>query len=203
MDIRRTKKKDIYVISTAKRPVPLEHYIYAGRDIFKVVDSKRTWLSDGYSPCFIRVCSLAEFFRFKEACETLKRKQDKEREAAGIPFTQRGARGAMQRGQRGASLGRGNHQNSSSSSSRGRGSGGPTRMIHTGADKNLYVHLVNHLQKKGLLPVVVFTLSKKKCEENASTLSNVDLCTSVEKSEAHVTIERALARLKGSCPLEV
>jgi len=46
--LRRTKKKDIYVISTAKRPVPLEHYIYAGRDIFKIVDSKRTWVPEGY-----------------------------------------------------------------------------------------------------------------------------------------------------------
>ena len=61
----------------------------------------------------------------------------------------------------------------------------------------MYVHLVNNLQKKVLLPVVVFTFSKKKCEENAATLSNVDLCTAVEKSEVHVTIEKALSRLKG------
>lgn len=179
--VGRTKKKDIYVISTAKRPVPLEHYIYAGRDIFKIVDSKRTWVPEGY----------------KEACEALKRKQDKEREAAGLPQIQRGgARGAAQKGQRGSG-GRGNHL-SSGSGSRGRGGGGPSRTIHTGADKNLYVHLVNNLQKKGLLPVVVFTLSKKKCEENAATLSNVDLCVSAEKSEVHVTIEKALSRLKGS-----
>jgi len=135
--------------------------------------------------------------RYKEACEALKRKQDKEREAAGLPQIQRGgARGAAQKGQRGSG-GRGNHVLSSGSGSRGRGRGGPSRTIHTGADKNLYVHLVNNLQKKGLLPVVVFTLSKKKCEENAATLSNVDLCVSAEKSEVHVTIEKALSRLKG------
>jgi antiviral helicase SKI2 len=45
----------------------------------------------------------------------------------------------------------------------------------------------------------VFTLSKKRCEENASTLTNADLCTSVEKSEVHVAIEKALSRLKGKC----
>jgi hypothetical protein len=44
---RRTKKKDIYVISTPKRPVPLEHYIYAGRDTFKIVDSKGQFLTQG------------------------------------------------------------------------------------------------------------------------------------------------------------
>ncbi|KAL4067368.1 NUC185 domain-containing protein, partial [Scleroderma yunnanense] len=177
--VGRTKKKDIYVISTAQRPVPLEHYIYAGRDIFKIVDSKRKWVTEGY----------------KEARDALIRKQDKEREAN----HQGGARGATQRGQRGVS-GRGNRASSSGPGSRGRGSGGggPPRIMHTGADKNLYVHLVNNLQKKALLPVVVFTLSKKKCEENAGTLSNVDLCTSVEKSEVHVTIEKALSRLKGS-----
>ncbi len=78
-----------------------------------------------------------------------------------------------------------------------RGGGSSHRTIHT-ADKNLYVHLLGHLRKKSLLPVVVFTLSKKRCEENASTLTNADLCTSVEKSEVHVAIEKALSRLKGA-----
>lgn len=44
---------------------------------------------------------------------------------------------------------------------------------------------------------MVFTFSKKKCEENAATLVNADLCASVEKSEIHVAIEKALSRLKG------
>lgn len=44
----RTKKKDIYVISTAQRPVPLEHYLYAGKDLFKIVDAQRNFLSQGY-----------------------------------------------------------------------------------------------------------------------------------------------------------
>ena len=64
-------------------------------------------------------------------------------------------------------------------------------------DKNLWVHLIGHLRKKALLPVVVFTFSKKRCEENAGSLSNTDLCDAREKSEVHVTVERALGRLKG------
>ncbi|KAF8665387.1 hypothetical protein AX16_000406 [Volvariella volvacea WC 439] len=178
--VGRTKKKDIYVISTAQRPVPLEHYLYAGRDVFMIVDAKRNFLGQGY----------------KEAGEALKRKQDKEREAAGLPPIHRvGARGAAanQRGQQRGAVARG--------APRGRGAGtggGLSRTIHTGMDKNLYVHLLNLLKKQSWLPVVVFTLSKKRCEENASTLTNMDLCTSVEKSEVHVTIEKALARLKGS-----
>ncbi|KAH7922845.1 ATP-dependent RNA helicase [Leucogyrophana mollusca] len=183
--VGRTKKKDIYVISTAQRPVPLEHYLYAGRDTFKIVDAGRNFLGQGY----------------KDAGEALKRKQDKEREAAGLAPVQRvGARGAARGGQRGATPGRGGQRGSApngNAAPRGRG-GGPSRTIHTGADKNLYVHLLNHLQKKTLLPVVVFTFSKKRCEENAGTLTNADLCTSVEKSEVHVAIEKALSRLKGS-----
>lgn len=65
-------------------------------------------------------------------------------------------------------------------------------------DKSLYVHLLGHLRKKSLLPVVVFTLSKRRCEENAGTLSNVDMSSAVEKSEVHVAIEKAVARLKGT-----
>ncbi|KAN0100273.1 DSHCT (NUC185) domain containing protein [Tylopilus felleus] len=179
--VGRTKKKDIYVISTAQRPVPLEHYLYAGRDLFKIVNSQRRWVPEGY----------------KDAGEALKRKQDKEREAAGLPPVQRvGARGAAPRGQRGVTPARGG-QRGSTPPARGRG-GGSARTIYTGADKNLYVHLLGNLQKKGLLPVVVFTLSKKRCEENAATLTNADLCSSVEKSEVHVAMEKALSRLKGS-----
>ncbi|KAF7784214.1 hypothetical protein Agabi119p4_379 [Agaricus bisporus var. burnettii] len=174
--VGRTKKKDIYVISTLQRPVPLEHYLYAGRDKFKIVDAKRTFLSNGYS----------------DARDALRRKQDKEREAAGLaPVQATRGRGASARG--GGANSRG-----STLATRGRGGrgGGPARTIH--ADKNVYVHLLGHLKKENLLPVVIFTFSKKRCEENARTLMNADLCTSVEKSEVHVAIEKALSRLKGS-----
>lgn len=43
----RTKKKNIYVISTPMRPVPLEHFLWAGRDLHKIVDSKSNFLGAG------------------------------------------------------------------------------------------------------------------------------------------------------------
>jgi antiviral helicase SKI2 len=46
--LRRTKKKDIYVISTAKRPVPLEHFLYAGRELHKIVDKEGQYLGQGF-----------------------------------------------------------------------------------------------------------------------------------------------------------
>ncbi|KAJ7863534.1 P-loop containing nucleoside triphosphate hydrolase protein, partial [Mycena olivaceomarginata] len=178
--VGRTKKKDIYVISTAQRQVPLEHYLYAGREMYKIVDARRNFLALGY----------------KEAGEALQRKQDKEREAAGLLPVQRvGARGAAppQRGQQ-----RGRGTPAPVRSRGGGGGGGAPRTVQHAADKNLYIHLLGHLRKKALLPVVVFTFSKKHCEENAATLTNADLCSSVEKSEVHVAIEKALSRLKGS-----
>ncbi|KAH9929726.1 antiviral helicase [Fomitopsis serialis] len=181
--VGRTKKKDIYVISTAKRPVPLEHYVYAGREMYKIVDAERRFLTQGY----------------KDAGEALRRKQDKEREAAGLPPVQRlGARAAApQRGQRGAAGGRGGQRGGPARAAAPVARGGSPRTFHQ-PDKNLYVHLLGHLRKKALLPVVVFTLSKKRCEENAATLTNADLCSAVEKSEIHVALEKAFSRLKGS-----
>lgn len=62
----------------------------------------------------------------------------------------------------------------------------------------MFVHLIGMLKTKSLLPVVIFTFSKKRCEEYASGLSKTDLCTSLEKSEIHVFIERSLVRLRGT-----
>ena len=59
---RRTKKKDIYVISTAQRPVPLEHYIYAGREIYRIVDSKRNFISQGLE-------SASSSVMYSDACD--------------------------------------------------------------------------------------------------------------------------------------
>lgn len=142
---------------------------------------------------------------YKDAGEALRRKQDKEREAAGLPPVQRvGARGAAPQrgGQRGGPPARGGQRGSAPPRAAPRG-GGAGRTVRLAADKNLYVHLLGHLRKKNLLPVVVFTFSKKRCEENAATLTNADLCTSVEKSEVHVAVEKALSRLKGMLPVSM
>lgn len=186
--VGRTKKKDIYVISTAKRPVPLEHFLYANRDLYKIVDSTSRFLESG----------------IKEAGDSLKRKQDKEREAAGIaqPVRQ-GARGgaaggANSRGGRGAAGGPARGGRGAGPPARGRGGASTAARTVGGDTKNLWVHMTGLLKKKELLPVVVFVFSKKRCEQYASSVPNLDLCSAKEKSEVHVVIERSLTRLKGS-----
>ena len=92
---------------------------------------------------------------------------------------------------------------------RGRGRGGPNRAAASNIiqgrqnlrtiekqDKNIWIHLVHHLRREKLLPVVIFVFSKRRCEENAAVLTNIDLCTASEKSEVHIVVEKSIARLK-------
>ena len=50
----RTKRKKIYVISTPKRPVPLQHFLYTGNsnktsnEQFMIVDANSRFLTRGY-----------------------------------------------------------------------------------------------------------------------------------------------------------
>jgi antiviral helicase SKI2 len=52
--VGRTKKKDIYVISTPKRPVPLEFHLWANKKLFKIVDANGKFQTQGLvSPLFL------------------------------------------------------------------------------------------------------------------------------------------------------
>ncbi|KAI7863702.1 NUC185 domain-containing protein [Spinellus fusiger] len=159
--VGRTKKKDIYVISTLKRPIPLEHHLYANKEIYKIVGAHETKLN------------LASH---KVASDALAKRKD-QREVS-----TRGARGG-----RGGTVVRGANKHTGRSYQAG---------LQT--DRNLFVHLIGMLNTKQLLPVVIFTFSKRRCEEYASSLSKTDLCNSLEKSEIHVFIERSLVKLRGT-----
>ncbi|KAI1502058.1 DSHCT domain-containing protein [Biscogniauxia marginata] len=190
--VGRTKQKDIYVISTPKRPVPLEHFLYANKNIYKIVDHNKKFLENGW-----------------KAADQAMRGKDKPLPA---PTTRGGGnqrgnqRGGNQRGggqQRGGPRGGGQQ--------RGRG-GGPPRASHApghmgragrpggfssvAQDRNLWVHMVQYLKKSNLLPACIFVFSKKRCDENADALSNQDFCTAKEKSHIHMIIQKSIARLR-------
>ena len=204
--VGRTKKKDIYVISTIKRPVPLEHYLWAGKDKFKIVDSNRKFLERGW----------------KQADDVMtgrdKLKQNGHDAGAGHrgggpqwrgrgghpPFRGNGpfrgsgppAHGAWQRGTqlpppRG---GRGHPATRGSGNVARTGRGGGRTTV--AQDRNTWVNVVQHLRKDNLLPGCIFVFSKKRCEENAQSLSSQDFCNASEKSQVHMFIEKALTRLK-------
>lgn len=140
--IGRTKQKNIYIISTNKRPIPLEHHLWTGTELHKIVDSKSNFLEGGYKAAF------------SESNE----KKAKSKKGTGVSNTS------------------GNYKQ----------------------EQAEWPKLINFLRSKSLLPVVVFAFSKKKCEECAYGLTNIDLTTGSEKSQIHVLIEDSLSRLKGT-----
>ncbi|CAG8371517.1 unnamed protein product [Penicillium salamii] len=196
--VGRTKKKDIYVISTHKRPVPLEHYLWAGKSKHKIVDSNKRFLESGWKEANDILSGKDKAMAKKEA-----EAQAQSAQAKGGPQGQGrgrgGGRGGPQRGgapQRGRGGGNRGGQNSN------RGTGNIARTGRGGGrtsaaqDKNTWVHLVSHLRKEDLLPGCVFVFSKKRCEENADSLSNQDFNNATEKSLTHMFIEKSLTRLK-------
>ncbi|XP_048344709.1 helicase SKI2W [Sphaerodactylus townsendi] len=149
--IGRIKRKKIYVISTLKRPVPLEHHLYTGNsqktqnELFLLVDAHGSFLTKGYY----------------DAVEAKKERASKHSQTFG-------AKQPMHLG------------------------GGP------GQDKNIWLSLINMLRKKDQLPVVAFTFSRNRCDDNASMLTTIDLTTNTEKSEIHVFFQKWISCLKGT-----
>lgn len=62
-------------------------------------------------------------------------------------------------------------------------------------EKNIWLSLIDALNKKQLLPVVIFTFSRKRCDDNIFLLSNLDLNTAAEKSKIHLFIKNSLSAL--------
>ena len=148
--VGRTKKRMIYVISTLKRPVPLEHFLYTGKDgktrdeIFLLQEASGVFLEAGH-----RKAELA-----KKACESKNKQQF----------------------------------------------GGTKKVtkdrVTPQQEKNIWLTLVDHLKRKDKLPVVAFTLSRNRCDTNATMLTSLDLTTSMEKSDIHHFISKCVLRLK-------
>jgi antiviral helicase SKI2 len=195
--VGRTKKKDIYVISTPKRPVPLEHYLWADKKMFKIVDSNKTFLEKGRKDANDAMTGQDKIIAAEQKAK------EKEEAAVAAGWGGRGGRGQNGRGgqQRGGNQ-RGGPQQRGRGQPANRGQGNIARTGRGGGrttaaqDRNLWVHLVQHLRKEELLPCCIFVFSKKRCEENADALSNLDFSTASEKSATHMILEKSLARLK-------
>ncbi|OKL61921.1 hypothetical protein UA08_02605 [Talaromyces atroroseus] len=196
--VGRTKKKDIYVISTPKRPVPLEHYLWSGKSMHKIVDSNKKFIEKGWKEAD-DILSGRDKLKAQKAAEAQAQSLASKR---GAPQG-RGRGGQQQINARGGGpRGGGQGQGRGRGQPANRGTGNIARTGRGGGrttaaqDRNVWVHLVQHLRKENLLPACVFVFSKKRCEENANSLSNQDFCTAAEKSAIHMIIEKSLVRLK-------
>ncbi|GFP52904.1 putative ATP-dependent RNA helicase C550.03c [Trichoderma asperellum] len=165
--VGRTKQRDIYVISTAKRPVPLEHYLWAGKDIHKIVDSEKKFLETGWKDAH-RATQKGAHKATREAEEAAVTKEAaRNNEEAEVVVVVVASREDEE-----------DH-----------------RELAITLD-TWDVPEILFLKKQTLLPACIFVFSKKRCEENADALSNQDFCTATEKSAIHMVIEKSIARLK-------
>lgn len=171
--VGRTKQKDIYVISTPKRPVPLEVFAFAKDTPYKLISADRKFLEQGFNAHSDRLENK------KKIPEQNQQQQVSTRGGRG------GSRGGARGGRGGGAGGRGGFANN-------------TKRIITrdGPNSKTWVTLVEFLRKNTLLPAVIFVFSKKRCEEYAETLSGVNFSNSKESSEIHMFIEKAVSRLK-------
>ncbi|KAK6055587.1 DEAD/DEAH box helicase [Cooperia oncophora] len=138
--VGRIKNRKINVVSTLKRPVPLEHYLYTGqdgktkKDLFKIVDMNGNWQEVGY----------------RKAADAKANKRD--------AASNQGRPGGSDRGD-GSNRGRGGQARGGHSGNTGGGfSGKPTGKN----DKNVYISLIDFLRTNEQLPMVVFVFSRKR-----------------------------------------
>ncbi|KAI1902399.1 hypothetical protein AGOR_G00044360 [Albula goreensis] len=147
--IGRIKKRPIYVISTVKRPVPLEHYLYTGnstktqKELFLLLDSVGNFLTKGYYA----------------AVDAKKERTSKHAQSFGAK--------------------------------------GPTHNTTASQDRAVWLTLLHFLSERQQTPVVAFTFSRSRCDENARSLASMDLTSSLEKSEIHSFFQKSLSRLRG------
>lgn len=85
--------------------------------------------------------------------------------------------------------------------SRSRGGGGTNKsfrpnVLNPKQEQNLWVGLIDHLDKNKKLPVVAFTLSRNRCDRNLQALQSVDLCTSSEAYHIQSYFQKCLLKLK-------
>uniref|UniRef100_A0A8C9ZIK3 SKI2 subunit of superkiller complex n=1 Tax=Sander lucioperca TaxID=283035 RepID=A0A8C9ZIK3_SANLU len=142
-------KKHIYVISTMKRPVPLEHYLYTGnstktqKEMFLLMDATGNFLTKGYYA----------------AVDAKKERTSKHAQSFGTKST--------------------SHNTSASQ------------------DRSVWLTLLHFLSQRQQTPVVAFTFSRTRCDDNARSLDSMDMTTSIEKAEIHSFFQKSLSRLRG------
>jgi antiviral helicase SKI2 len=164
--VGKIKQRHIYVISTKKRPVPLEHNLYTGNssktsnELFLLIDPAGCYLSKGYT-------------------QAVEAKKNRAKQSAGTY----GAKGTKQTVNPAQVDTIRNFSNKS------------FIISVLFKEKNIWLSLINVLEKKELLPAVAFTFSRKRCDDNINLLSSLDLNSQSEKSEIHIFVQKSLLNL--------
>lgn len=179
--VGRTKEKDVYVISTPHRPVPLKHHLWLKKEMLEIVDEKRNFMVDNY----------------KRADELIHPKK---------PAPPGNARGGAANARGGAARG-GTTRGGARGGARGGGNSGaqalqkqvgntPGKYNSGPAGKQDLLNLVDHMNKNKLLPAVMFVFSRKMCEQYADNMQSVSLNSGKEKSQVYMFMDKAVQRLR-------
>ncbi|CAL8373711.1 unnamed protein product [Boreogadus saida] len=65
-------------------------------------------------------------------------------------------------------------------------------------DKAQWLSLLHFLTSRQQTPVVAFTFSRTRCDDNARSLASMDMTSSVEKAEIHSFFTKSISRLRGA-----
>lgn len=169
--VGRTKQKNMYVISTPKRPIPLEINVWAKGKIIPIINEQREFLSNNFKmqkDLYLKKENDSQGSKPK----TSTNKQNSQGNQKSKLMT-RGSRGVGAVGSNAASFYRNN-----------------------GPSKKTWSDLVNKLKNEDLLPAVIFVFSKKRCEDYADWLQGIDFLNAKEKSLIHMFIEKSISRLR-------
>ncbi|XP_033217646.1 helicase SKI2W isoform X2 [Belonocnema kinseyi] len=176
--VGQIKKRKMYVISTVKRPVPLQHYLYVGSNM-KTKDSNYLLLdTDGkFSIEAWRRAHAQREFELKQSLEkkgTKKFKESKKQNKVALEPV-----GAFQ-------------EPEPPEEKR------PSMISQK--ERAMWVAFLKYLQQQDKLPVVVFALSRNRCDKTAESLQhqNVELITSSQKDNVKSFFKKSIKRLKGS-----
>lgn len=183
--IGRTKQKKIRVISTSKRPVPLEHCLFYSGELYKVCENE-AFLPQG----------------LRTAKDAYKRKNSSTfggntGKNLGAPSSQGGP---QSRQRETSSQGKAQKHSGSQNVAKLSGSSGPQKSSwgSSRSEASLWLLLIHKLSKKSFLPVVIFCFSKNRCDKSADHMTSLDLTSGSEKSEIRLFCDKAFSRLKGS-----
>ncbi|CAG8472035.1 6701_t:CDS:10 [Paraglomus brasilianum] len=177
--IGRTKEKDIYVIKTLKRPVPLEHFLYGDGELHKIVDEKKNWLPQGWSSGYSAITNPKT--EAKMGAKTGAKTGTKTGAKQGRSNPRMANRGGFNRG--------------------GFNRGGSNRGGSNRKNTNEFVgidRLFKLLEGGDLFPVICFSFSKKKCNQYAriSAMRNLFGVSDKAKKTICDEFDNALKNLK-------
>lgn len=163
--VGRVKNKQIYVQSTEKRPVPLQHYILYGEKLYLAKNEFNTTFSNNITQALNK--QKDDFFKKRNQKEENKQKKLKEREETGeekpeIDFkakAQKAKSKQLKNKIKGAMSGGGKPE----------GIGKNEGQKNNEKFKNFFKNL-KAIQRENLFPCVVFSFSRAQCEELAKNL---------------------------------